>query len=67
MKILQLIFAIGPGGAERLVLDLCNETAKNNEVTLLTVYDFGNITDLYLSELSQKVKLINLKRKGTRL
>jgi glycosyltransferase involved in cell wall biosynthesis len=67
VKIIQLIYALGPGGAERLVLDLCNETAKTEEVTLLTIFDYGEITESYLLELSENVKIINLKRKGNKL
>ena len=40
MKILQIIFSLSPGGAERFVVDLSNELSKNNDVILLTLKDF---------------------------
>ena len=42
MKILEVIPALTPGGAERFVVDLCNQMAIDGyEVTLLTMKDFG--------------------------
>ena len=41
MKILQITYSLASGGAERFVVDLCNELAKNkdNEVYLLVIRD----------------------------
>ena len=39
MKILEIITDLGSGGAERFVVDLSNELAKTNEVTLMTLMD----------------------------
>lgn len=39
MKILEVITDLGSGGAERFVVDLSNELAKTNEVTLMTLMD----------------------------
>ena len=39
MKILQIIFSLSSGGAERFVVDLSNELSKTNDVTLLTLKD----------------------------
>lgn len=39
MKILEISFHLQSGGAERFVVDLSNELAKTNEVTLLTLRD----------------------------
>ena len=41
MKILQLALSLGAGGAERLVLGLCNEHADNtdDEIVLVTLKD----------------------------
>ena len=39
MKILEVITDLGSGGAERFVVDLSNELAKSNEVTLMTLMD----------------------------
>ena len=57
MKILQITFNLSQGGAERFVVDTCNELVKdsNNKVHLLTV----NATTLkrrhYIDTLSDKV------------
>jgi glycosyltransferase involved in cell wall biosynthesis len=37
MKILQIAHSLGNGGAEKFVVELCNELAKTNEVTLCSV------------------------------
>ena len=39
MRILQINICLASGGAERFVVDLCNELSKNNDVTLLTLKD----------------------------
>jgi len=65
MKIVQLIYSLASGGAERLVVDLCNEMVKKHDVTLITIDDLCSFNnDFYLGELSPEVRLINLKRKG---
>ncbi len=60
MKIMQIIFGLSSGGAERFVVDLSNELVKEHEVVLLTLKD-DNIdnNNFYLPELSKKVKYIN--------
>ena len=37
MKILQISFSLSSGGLERFVVDLSNELAESNDVTLLTL------------------------------
>ena len=37
MIIMHVIFSLSSGGAEKVVLNLCNEQVKNNDVILLTV------------------------------
>ncbi|PWJ58616.1 MULTISPECIES: glycosyltransferase [unclassified Fibrobacter] len=39
MKILEVIFSLTPGGAERFVVDLSNELSKADEVVVLTLKD----------------------------
>ena len=39
MNILEVITDLGSGGAERFVVDLSNELAKTNDVTLMTLMD----------------------------
>lgn len=46
MKIMYLLFSFTIGGAERLVVDICNENAKRNNVVFLYI-----INDLYDKEL----------------
>lgn len=63
MKILQLTYHLTAGGAERFVVDLCNELSANkeNEVYLVAIKDDkipGN--SHYLGELSSNVKYICL-------
>jgi len=63
MKILQLTPSLGGGGAERIAVSLCNRYAahKDNEIVLVSILDDSvpeNV--LYLSELSPRVRLINL-------
>lgn len=67
MKILQIIYNLAPGGAERFVVDLCNELAakNNNEVHLLTTNDDairGN--KHYHDLLSEKVAYHNIGAKS---
>ncbi len=62
MKILQFMYSLGPGGAERFVLDLTNELAENNETVIFTLRDdtIGN-NGFYIPEISNKVRYVNLK------
>lgn len=59
MKILELTFHLQSGGAERFVVDLSNELAKTNDVTLLTLRD-DTVTcvdrNFYRNEISSRVK-----------
>lgn len=55
MKILEVIQSLGSGGAERLVVDLCNEMVKTQEVYLLVLKE----ADLfYLPQVSPDVHVI---------
>ena len=63
MKILQIIFSLSSGGAERFVVDLCNELSKNNDVTLLTLKDDKvdvEVRNFYKFDLSPRVHYMNL-------
>lgn len=63
MKILQLIFALSSGGAERFVVDLSNRLAQNkdDEVVLVTIMDDLNpLWTYYKRDLSSNVRFINL-------
>lgn len=58
MKIIQIIYNLGQGGAERFVIDICNELVKNrgNEVYLLTVNANAPSRRHYADTLSTEVK-----------
>ena len=67
MKIVEISYSLSSGGAERFVVDLCNELTKNsrNEVYLLTT-DNDKISKNvhYKNDLSPKIKYINIGAKS---
>jgi glycosyltransferase involved in cell wall biosynthesis len=66
-KIVQIIPALGWGGAQVFCVELCNELAKNHcyNVTLVSLYNHDPINHLPLSLLDERVKFVALgKRKG---
>ncbi|MDD2305491.1 MAG: glycosyltransferase [Prolixibacteraceae bacterium] len=65
MKILQFIYSLVPGGAERFVVDLTNELSKVNETVLYTLRD-DTVGDqgFYRPEISKNVNYVNLKIKN---
>lgn len=63
MKIIEVVFNLRPGGAERFAVDLSNELAKTNDVTLMAIKDDSIEPELdmfYASELSEWVTYKNL-------
>lgn len=63
MKIIQLIYNLGSGGAERFVVDLCNRLARNpdDEVVLVMTDAIDNPKRRhYLGDLSPNVRWICL-------
>ena len=63
MKILEILFTLQSGGAERFVVDLSNELSKTNDVTLLTLKDDridSEQRNFYKFDISNRVKYINL-------
>lgn len=62
MRILELHYSTAGAGAERMVVDLCNEMSKEHDVTLCTIED-DSIPgkSYYKCELFPEVKYINLK------
>ena len=63
MKILQIIFSLSSGGAERFVVDLSNELSKTNDVTLMTLKDDtvdAESRNFYKFDLSPRVHYLNL-------
>ena len=62
MKILQVVFSLAFGGAERFVVDLSNELSKDNDVTLLALKAETCLPffSFYKFALSPNVKYVNL-------
>jgi len=63
LKILQITYSLGAGGAERFITDLSNELSRQgNEVTLCVLRDdqAGNF-GFYKNELGKNIKYINLR------
>lgn len=56
MKIVEIIPQLSSGGAERFVVDLCNELSKRHQVTLIVFYDLDNY-GFYYGELSERVSV----------
>ena len=65
-KIVQVIPALGLGGAQVFCIQLCNELANypEYEVTLISMYDHVPGKHLPLSMLSNKVKFVCLGKKS---
>lgn len=55
MKILEVVQSLASGGAERLVVDLCNELSKTNDVTLLLLKEAEHY---YLPQLNERVEVV---------
>lgn len=60
MKILQIDFNLGAGGAERFVTDLSNELSKNNDVIVCTILNETSKNTFHKQFLSPKIKYINI-------
>lgn len=63
MRILEVVFDLRQGGAERFAVDLSNELSKANEVTLLALKDDSakpEQTRYYKSDLSDRVVYKNI-------
>lgn len=70
MKIIQIIYSLNQGGAERFVVDLSNELSKYHEVYLITTLgdEKGKSNFFYRSEVEKKVNYVNFPmKKGFRL
>lgn len=63
MKIFQVIPHLGSGGAERFVVDLSNELARQgHDVTLLTLYDLVGTHGFYKDEIDSKVRVVTFHK-----
>lgn len=63
MKIVEIIPQLSSGGAERFVVDISNELSKRHEVCLAVSFPLEGATAFYMSELSDKVKVVSLNKK----
>ena len=64
MKIFQVISSLGNGGAEKLVVELSNELAKSNEVSIISIKSILS-SMFHVNNISEKVGVYALdKRKG---
>ena len=62
MRILQIVYSLGAGGAERFVVDLSNEMSKEHDVFLCVVRDLSiSASDFYIEDLNKEIKIINPK------
>lgn len=57
MKILELSPSLASGGAERFTVDLANELAKTQDVTILVMRKFPH-SDFFLNEISPNIQCI---------
>lgn len=62
MKILEIIPQLSQGGAERFVIDLCNELSKEHEVILVVLHNVDN-HGFFRKELSERVRLISMNKR----
>ncbi len=58
-KILFGITSLTFGGAERVLVDLSNKLSENNDITILTIYDGGELK----KQLDNRIKVISLYSK----
>lgn len=62
MKILEIIPQLSQGGAERFVIDLCNEMSTEHEVVLVVLHNVDN-HGFFRKELSGHVRLISMNKR----
>lgn len=62
MKILEIIPQLSQGGAERFVIDLCNEMSTEHEVVLVVLHNVDN-HGFFRKELSERVRLISMNKR----
>lgn len=60
MKILQFIFNLSTGGAEKFTVDLSNQLSLSNDVYLCVIQNEDNQLNFFKEQINQNVKYINL-------
>ncbi|MDR2229247.1 glycosyltransferase [Elizabethkingia ursingii] len=63
MKIIQIIPNLGYGGAEKFCIELANELGKTNEVSLISLYEYDELTMLPKNLINENINLIFLNKK----
>lgn len=61
MKILEIIPQLSQGGAERFVVDLCNELVHKHEVILIVLHSIDK-TGFFAEEINQKVTVVSMNK-----
>lgn len=65
LRIVHVVFSLSSGGAERVVLNLCNEQSKNHEIVLLTILEDNSTNSFYKPQLNAAVSHVCLNsRRG---
>ncbi len=69
LNIVEVIYSLHQGGAERFVVDLSNELSKSNNVTIITFRDDKNeVNSFFKKEINKNVNYINFPiKKGFRI
>jgi len=62
MKIFEIVPTLDSGGAERFVVDICNELSKTADVTLVTLHSIET-RGFYKNEISDRIRIISLNQK----
>lgn len=62
MKILEIIPQLSQGGAERFVVDLCNELSMSDDVTLVVLHNIDR-TGFFAKEIRPEVKVISMNKR----
>lgn len=63
MKIVEIITFLAAGGAERFIVDLTNQLAKEHDTYIVTLLDDqkdSNVRNFYKSDISNKAHYVNL-------
>lgn len=61
MKIVEIIPQLNSGGAERFVVDLCNELARTHDVTLVVLHAVDK-NGFFCKDLHKDVRLISMNK-----
>ena len=61
MKIIEIIPQLSQGGAERFVVDLCNELVHKNKVMLVVLHSIDK-TGFFAQEINPKVTVVSMNK-----